>query len=237
MNEEKTQDNITDVKSVLSYLKVNNWRYSATTIYRHISIGKLRRNKEGVFEIKTINLYAKKNLKPLIVLEEDAQNDETSDYQMNDVDTENTFADVKGVRAYLASRGWDVTKTTLYRHVNERKLKRDHQGRFDVVVVEQYARKFLKPLAVINASSEKAACLFHNAINIFLRDTTEKIICFLSVDSSRAEELKAFLINETRKYFKLQPIQSSAENVFDGQDSHRNASDNTFIEKENMPVQ
>lgn len=204
MNIENTEGQITDIKGIRSYLAAEGWRFSTTSIYRHIAEGKLRRNQEGVFEPHTIDLYAKRHLRPVNVLAANYRKVETVHYETAEDSTLNTFADIKGVRAYLISRGWHVTHTTLYRHVNERKLKRSQDGRFHIISIEKYARKYLKCLDVINPSSEKAACLFYDALNIFLHSIAEKIVYFVAGDNSKTEELKSFLNDEAKRYFKLQ---------------------------------
>lgn len=73
-----------------------------------------------------------------------------------------------------------------------------------IVSIEKYARKYLKCLDVMNPSSEKAARLFYDALNIFLHSIAEKIVFFVAGDNSKTEELKSFLNDEAKLYFKLQ---------------------------------
>ncbi|KAF0158820.1 MAG: hypothetical protein FD159_907 [Syntrophaceae bacterium] len=206
MNEEKTRAIIMDAKGVITHLTFQGWRVSSTSIYRHIKEGRLRHNKEGVFEVHAVDLYAKRNLKRLN-LPTNNKKAETNDHEAGLIDTENSFADIKGVGLYLASRGWLAPRITLYRHIKERKIKRNFADRFDIIAIEKYARKYLKCLDVINSSSDDMARLFQTAIEKFLRDRAAGIITFLSGDTSKAEELKTFLADESRKYFKLQYAQ------------------------------
>jgi hypothetical protein len=212
MNDENLQGSITGIKGIQSYLAAHGWRFSTTSIYRHISEGKLRSCKDGVFETDAIDLYAKRHLKPVNVLARNYRDVETVYYESGEGDTSNTFADIKGVRAYLSSRGWTVTHTTLYRHVNERKLKRSQDGRFHIMPIEKYARKNLKCLDVMNPSSEIVARHCQDAMNIFLHSITAKIIRFVSGDISKIEELKSFIADEAKLYFKFQYEQKKGEN-------------------------
>lgn len=212
MNDEKLQVNIIDIKGIRSYLAQHGWRFSTTSLYRHISEGKLRPDKDGVFETHAIDRYAKKHLKPANVLAGNYRDVETVYYESGEGDTSSTFADIKGVLAYLSSRGWNVTHTTLYRHVNEKKLKRSQDGRFHIIPIEKYARKYLKCLDIMNPSSEKVARHFQGAMNIFLHSIAAKIVCFVSGDISKTEELKSFLTDEAMIYFKLQCEHNKGEN-------------------------
>jgi len=117
---------------------------------------------------------------------------------------EETIAEIKGVIAYLTAHGWYITRATMYRHIEDRKLKRNKEGVFNVVDVEKYARKYLKCLDVKNENSQAAAFLFQDALKIFFDEKAEKIVNFLGGNISQTEELKALLRHETREFFKLQ---------------------------------
>jgi hypothetical protein len=64
----------------------------------------------------------------------------------------------------------------------------------------------------MNPSSEIVARHFQNAMNIFLHSITAKIIRFVSGDISKIEELKSFIADEAKLYFKFQYEQKKGEN-------------------------
>ena len=200
---------IRDVKDVQSYLDSRGWKVSLNTVYRHVSEGILRRNKENVFDIAFIDRYAKRNLKRghnIDVNTRKAERNEGVDVITAETDT---ICDIKGVSSYLICRGWNSPKTTLHRHIAEGKLKRNRTGSFEILDVEKYARKYLKCLNVTNASSEKAGLFFRKALlNFYSRNNVEEIINFVSGDVSKVEELKTYLINEAGKFFKLENIKT-----------------------------
>lgn len=199
MNEAIT---IKEVKGVFSYLRARGWRASLNTLYRHIAFGHLRRNQGGVFDSNAIDLYAKRFLKRLNVL---IPFDQTPEMEAagDVVDDKKTLKDLSEVSAYLESRGWFITKTTLYRHVGERKLKRNQAGRFDLIAIDKYARKYLKCLDVENPSSVLMARRFLSALESFIHDSAERTACFLTGDGGQAGALKEFLTSEAINYFKL----------------------------------
>lgn len=208
MSEGKTIEFFMDIKKVLAYLGAQGWKASRNSVYRHIREGKLCLNKTGVFEARAVNLYAKRNLQRLFEpYLNHLAGEEKEPHPDSMGDAEDTLTDIKAVSVYLSSRGWHAPRQTLYRHIAERKLKRNSKGRFEIVSIEKYARKYLKCLDVMNSSSDDMARLFQTAIEKFLRDRAVGIITFLSGDTSKAEELKTFLADESRKYFKLQYAQ------------------------------
>ncbi len=212
MSEEKTIEFFKDVKKVLAYLNAQGRKASRNSVYRHMREGKLCRNAEGVFEVRAVNLYAKRHLQGLFEPYTDDLACEAKDLHPEGMaDEDGTFTDVQVVRAYLLSRGWFAPRQTLYRHIAARKLKRNSKGRFEIISIEKYARKNLKCLDVKNASSDDMARLFQTAIEKFFRDKAGEITSFLSGDTAKAEELKTFLTDESRKYFKLQHAHEQGE--------------------------
>ena len=213
MSEEKTIEFFMDIKKVLAFLGAQGWKASRNSIYRHVKEGKLCRNKEGVFEARAVNLYAKRNLQRLFEPNRDhLSSEEKEPHPDGRGDTENTLTEIKAVSVYLSSRGWLAPRQTLYRHIAERKLKRNSRGRFEIISVEKYARKNLKCLDVKNASSDDMARLFQKAMEKFYRDKAPDIINFVSGDLAKTEELKSFLNHQTIEFFKLQSSTTQGNN-------------------------
>lgn len=64
MTDEKKQDSKAEIHfnklaDVLTYLKEKGWRVSQASLYRHVSEGKLRTEKNGNFRQRSIDRYAK----------------------------------------------------------------------------------------------------------------------------------------------------------------------------------
>jgi len=51
---------------------------------------------------------------------------------------------VAAVRRYLKNKNWKISKTQIYEHVEQKKLKRNDEGYFSISVVNKYALKYLK---------------------------------------------------------------------------------------------
>ena len=204
MSEEKTIEFFKDIKDVLAYLGARGWKTSRNSIYRHVKEGKLCRNKEDVFEARAVNLYAKRNLQRLFEPYWDhLSSEEKEPHPDGSGDAENTLTDIKAVSIYLSSRGWLAPRQTLYRHITERKLKRNSKGRFEIISVEKYARKNLKCIDMKTPSSDETAHLFQTAMEKFFRDKAEKIISFVAGDAITADALKEFLTSEAGEYFRV----------------------------------
>lgn len=197
--ENETQAAFIDVPSVMTYLTGRGWHAPRATIYRHVNEKKLRKNAAGVFDIAMLERYAKKYLKRLRI---------GNDASLN---PEETIIHVKDLSAYLMARGWHAPRTTLYNHLKNRKLKRNAAGVFSTIDAERYARKHLRPLAVITEESRDTAALFEKAIVKFCAGHAAKIIEFLNCDVSRADALKQFLIEEAKSYFKTRHQTEGAE--------------------------
>lgn len=123
-----------------------------------------------------------------------------------------SIATIHGVVEYLTIRGWYISKTTLSRHVEDRKLKRSWDGTFSIINIQKYARKHLRCLDVIPANAETMAIIFQKEMQKFLNEKAAEIVDFVSGDISKTEELKLFLTNETGKYFKFQQPQVEGNN-------------------------
>lgn len=46
------------IKEVADYLKANGWKVSQKTVYNHHKEGRIRPNKDGIFELKAVQKYA-----------------------------------------------------------------------------------------------------------------------------------------------------------------------------------
>jgi hypothetical protein len=70
---------------------------------------------------------------------------------------ENSLKNRLEVFRYLEKRGWDVSKSAVYNHVTEGKLRAREKGRFAIADVERYAQAHLqlKDQAGVNAELEK----------------------------------------------------------------------------------
>jgi len=68
--------------------------------------------------------------------------------------TEESIPDIRGVFDYLTMRGWHIRRMTLYRNIEDRKLKRSVDGTFSIINIEKYARKYLKCLEVVTTVKE-----------------------------------------------------------------------------------
>lgn len=55
-----------------------------------------------------------------------------------------TLRTVADVRKYLKAHAWKISKTQLYEHVAQKKLKRSDDGAFSIFSVDKYALKYLK---------------------------------------------------------------------------------------------
>ncbi len=192
---------IGSIKEVGAYLASRGWKAPRVTLYRHIEEKKLKCNQEGIFEIATVERYARKYLKRLTLVD-------TTDIQGK----ENMIIKIQHVSAYLHSRGWLAPRETLYRHIAQAKLKRNPEGAFSIIDIEKYARKYLRPLDVINATSQDMALLFQKAMEKFYRDKAPDIINFVSGDLAKTEELKSFLNHQTIEFFKLQSSTTQGNN-------------------------
>lgn len=62
-------------------------------------------------------------------------------------ETEDALNNIAVVLAYLVNSGWKITKTSLYRHQQQGKIKPGDDGKYSKRVVDKYARTFLKQTA------------------------------------------------------------------------------------------
>lgn len=63
--------------------------------------------------------------------------------QEADLAAEPAFRNLLAVLRYLQGTGWHATKTTLYRHAAEGRLKPGHGGLYAQTAVDRYARRYL----------------------------------------------------------------------------------------------
>lgn len=194
------KETLGNIKDVIDYLNGIGWKAPRVTVYRHINEKKLRQNEAGSFDVDRVLRYARKNLKHLPDTAEPIDG------------KENMIFSIPAVSAYLHSRGWHAPNETLYRHIKREKIKKNRHGAFDIVDVEKYARKYLKPLDIMNEGSLAMAGLFQKAFEKFIRIRAMDIVNFVSGNTEKTEELKLFLIEEAGQFFKMQSI--------DGKDSN-----------------
>ena len=57
---------------------------------------------------------------------------------------ETTLQNVASVHKYLKNHAWKISKTQLYEHVEQKKLKREDDGTFSISKVDKYALKYLR---------------------------------------------------------------------------------------------
>jgi hypothetical protein len=57
-----------------------------------------------------------------------------------------SFSNVADVHKYLKAHGWKISKTQLYQHVDEKKIKRGDNGKFEISSIDKYALKYLRRL-------------------------------------------------------------------------------------------
>lgn len=62
-------------------------------------------------------------------------------------ETKEELNNISVVLAYLVNSGWKCTKTSLYRHQQQGKIKPDADGKYSKRIVDKYARTFLKQTA------------------------------------------------------------------------------------------
>lgn len=67
--------------------------------------------------------------------------------ERDDVQPDDVFSNSAKVLLYLQEAGWRVTKSTLYRHQGEGKIRSRPTGAYHLADVEKYARTFLKQAA------------------------------------------------------------------------------------------
>lgn len=58
--------------------------------------------------------------------------------------SERTLCSVADVHKYLKKNNWKISKSQLYEHVEQKKLKRTDEGTFSVSSVDKYALKYLR---------------------------------------------------------------------------------------------
>jgi hypothetical protein len=58
--------------------------------------------------------------------------------------SERILKTVADVHKYLKSHAWQISKTQLYSHVEQKKIKRDDDGTFSIPKVDKYASKYLR---------------------------------------------------------------------------------------------
>lgn len=211
-----TEESIPDIRGVFDFLTIRGWHVRKSKLYRNIEDRKLKRSADGTFSIINIEKYARKNLKCLEVVTTVKEATEIISQQemkkmFNDTAAE-SISTIHGVVDYLSVRSWYISKTTLSRHVEDRKLKRSWDGTFSIINIQKYARKHLRCLDVIPANAEAMATIFQKEMQKFLNEKAAEIVNFVSGDISKTEELKLFLTNETGKYFKFQQPQVEGNN-------------------------
>jgi histone H3/H4 len=202
----KTEESIPNIRGVFDFLTIRGWHIRRMTLYRNIEDRKLKRSADGTFSITNIEKYARKNLKCLEVFTTVKEATEIiSQAEMKKMfnDTAESIPTILSVVDYLTIRGWYISKTTLSRHVEDRKLKRSWDGTFSIINIQKYARKHLRCLDVIPANAEAMATIFQKEMQKFFNETAAEIVDFVAGDSTKIDEFKSFLMNGISEYFKL----------------------------------
>jgi hypothetical protein len=58
--------------------------------------------------------------------------------------SKNIIFSVADVHRYLKAYAWKISKTQLYEHVEQKKLKREDDGNFSIPIIDKYALKYLR---------------------------------------------------------------------------------------------
>jgi hypothetical protein len=98
------------------------------------------------------------------------------------------FADVEKAVEFLTSPGWEITKTSFYRHQAEGKIRRRDRS-YTARALKKYARLFLHRKDPFTLMQETLAKV--------IAENASEIIKLVSGDPSRVEALVSFCKGES----------------------------------------